>query len=111
MDSKYNVRLLKAVFGEPYALLDEEGLANDEELNSIILELLEKNFNSLPFIAMHEYFLEGKSEEELSAFIRENSDAIARETISSALRILRKPENARRLLPFFDEYEKKENEN
>ncbi len=104
MNSKYNVRLLKAVFGEPHAILDEEAIAKDEELDSIVLELLEKDCKGLPFIAMHEFFLEGKSEEELAAYIRENSDDIAKQTIDAALRSLRRPQNAKQLKPYFDKY-------
>ena len=61
MNSKYNARLLKAVLGEKNALPNEERLASDEELDSLILELLEKNCNGTAFFLMHEYFWKEKT--------------------------------------------------
>jgi hypothetical protein len=108
MDSKYNARLLKAVFGEPHVLLYEEELANDENLNNLILDLLEENSKGTAFYLMHEYFLEGKNDEEMAQYVRENAEKIAKEAVASVLRSLRRPENAKQLKPFMDKY-KKEN--
>lgn len=97
--NKNYAELIRVIFGEKSILLDEESINKNEELASKVEELLEECWDpfDMQYIAINDFVLEGKSEEDFAQYIKENAEDLANRYTGKALRKLRHPKQSGRL--------------
>lgn len=100
--NKNYANFVRLIFGEKSILSDEESLNNNEELALKVEEVLSECWNpfDMHYIAINDFVLEGKTEENFAEYIKENADKLAKYYTSKALRKLRHPKCSGQFKPY-----------
>ena len=102
MDQKNYAFLLRKIFGIRSLLLDDRAINACPELPAVIDEILDETWGpfDMEYIAVHQFLMQGKGEENYARWIRRNARWLARNKMGKALRRLRHPRSSRRLKRF-----------
>ena len=94
------------LLGEKSILIDYDAMNADEELGQAVEDMLEElrenEFDPLElhYVAIADFLMEGKSQDEFAEYIRSQADELATAYIGKALRKLRHPKYSRQLHDF-----------
>ena len=94
------------LLGEKSIFIDYDAMNANEELGQVVEEMLEvlreNEYDPLElhYVAVNDFLMEEKSQDEFAEYIRNHAEDLAKNCMSKALRKLRHPEYSRKLHDF-----------